>query len=305
MRPARDSAARERAPRVLATRAARARARTALACALAPAGAARLRTTLPALACALALGTAAATFATPAGAAEVVRLRASFTPDRLGAATTIGFGFTISSSAGGLPAPLTHIDLRMPPNMNYLTSSLGLATCYPQQLIERGLHGCSPNSRLGMGSAFVEVPFGQNSGHEIPEIQALMGPPHNGNVVVLFYANGLAPVFAQIVFAGELVSGGGPFGEDLSAAIPLIPSVTNGPPVSIVRVSSTIGPAGLTYYRRSHGRRVGYKPQGVSVPDRCPRGGFPFTADFAFADGSVVTATTHVPCPPPRRRRHG
>lgn len=236
-----------------------------------------------------------------ARAAEAVRLHASFTPDRLGAPTTIGFGFTISSTDGGLPAPLTHIDLRMPPNMNYITSSLGLATCQPQWLVEKGLRGCPANSRLGMGSAFVEVPFGQNAGHEIPEIQALMGPPHNGNVVVLFYANGLAPVYAQIVFQGELVAGGGPFGEDLSAAVPLIPSVTNGPPVSIVNVTSSIGPRGLTYYRRVHGRLVGYKPVGVSVPDRCPRGGFPFNADFAFTDGTTVTAAAAVPCP---RRRH-
>ncbi|HEX3691823.1 MAG TPA: hypothetical protein VHU13_00625 [Solirubrobacteraceae bacterium] len=240
--------------------------------------------------------------ASVAQAAQTVKLQASFTPDRYGASTTINFGFTISSSEGGLPSPLTHIDLRMPPGMNYITSSLGLATCQPAKLVELGLAGCPANSRLGKGSAFVEVPFGANAGHEIPEIAALMGPPHKGNVVVLFYANGLAPVYAQIVFQGELVSGGGSFGEDLAAAIPLIPSVTNGPPVSIINVKSTIGPSGLTYYKRVHGRLVGYKPQGVSVPERCPHGGYPFAAGFAFLDGSTATATTHVPCPPSRRR---
>lgn len=232
-----------------------------------------------------------------AQASQTVKLQASFTPDRFGASTTIGFGFTISNTEGGLPSPLTHVDLRMPPNMNYITSSLGLATCQPKRLEERGLGGCPANSRLGIGSAFVEVPFGSDAGHEIPEIQALMGPPHDGNVVVLFYANGLAPVYAQIVFAGELVSGGGAFGEDLSAAIPLIPSVTNGPPVSIINVKSTIGPNHLTYYKRVHGRLVGYKPTGVEVPTHCPRGGFPFTAQFAFLDGSRVNASTTVPCP--------
>lgn len=238
---------------------------------------------------------------TAAPASEAVKLQASFTPDRLGASTTIGFGFTISNTEGGLPSPLTHIDLRMPPNMNYITSSLGTAECQPQRLVEKGLAGCPPDSRLGMGSAFVEVPFGQNAGHEIPEIQALMGPPHNQNVVILFYANGLAPVYAQIVFAGELVSGNAVFGEDLSAAIPLILSVTNGPPVSIINVKSTIGPNHLTYYKRVHGRLVAYKPTGVAVPERCPRGGFPFSARFAFMDGSIVNATAYVRCP--RRRR--
>lgn len=232
-----------------------------------------------------------------ARASQTVSLKASFSPDKLGASTTIGFGFHIASTTGGLPSPLTHVDLRMPPSMNYITSSLGLATCQPARLVASGITGCPANSRLGYGSAFVEVPFGQDSGHEIPEIAALMGPPHNGNVVVLFYANGLAPVYAQIVFQGELVSGGGPFGEDLAAAIPLIPSVTNGPPVSIIDVKSTIGPNRLLYTKHVHGRLVHYRPQGVSVPDRCPRGGFPFRADFAFLDGSTVTAKTAVPCP--------
>jgi hypothetical protein len=234
-----------------------------------------------------------------AQAAETVTLHASFTPDRLGTSTTIGFGFTIANTSGGLPSPLTSVKLRMPENMNYITSSLGLATCQPVELVEKGLSGCPPNSRLGYGSAFVEVPFGQSAGREIPDIQALMGPPHDGNVVVLFYANGLAPVYAQIVFQGELLSGGRGFGESLNAGIPLIPSVTNGPPVSIINVNSTIGPNHLTYYKRVHGKLVGYQPQGVDVPETCPPGGFPFSGEFGFLDGSVVVANSNVPCPPP------
>ncbi len=233
---------------------------------------------------------------------QLVKLQASFSPDRYGASTTIDFGFTISSSEGGLPSPLTHVDLRMPPGTNYLTSQLGIDECEAQWLLEKGLSGCPANSRLGKGSAFVEVPFGENAGHEIPEIEALMGPPHNNNVVVLFYANGLAPVYAQIVFQGELLSGGNAFGEDLAAAIPLIPSVTNGPPVSIINVKSTIGPNGLTYYKRVHGRQVGYKPEGISVPEHCPKAGYLFSADFGFLDGSRTTASTRIPCPPPAHR---
>jgi hypothetical protein len=238
-----------------------------------------------------------------AQAAETVALRTSFTPDRLGASTTIGFGFTIASTTGGLPSPLTHVSLRMPKGMNYVTTTLGLAICKPEALVAKGLSGCSPNSRLGYGSAFVEVPFGANAGQEIPEIQALMGPPHDGNIVVLFYANGLAPVYAQIVFAGELLPGEGAFGGNLDTVIPEIKSVTNGPPVSIINVNSTIGPNHLTYYKRVHGKLVGYKPQGVALPTKCPRGGFPFSALFTFLDGSQVPATSKVPCPPPVRHK--
>jgi hypothetical protein len=237
-----------------------------------------------------------------AQAAETVALRTSFSPNRLGVSTTIGFGFTIGSTTGGLPSPLTHVSLRMPKGMNYVTTTLGLSICKPELLVAKGLSGCSPNSRLGFGSAFVEVPFGQGAGREIPNIEALMGPPHDGNIVVLFYANGLAPVYAQIVFQGELLPGEGAFGGNLDTAIPQIPSVTNGPPVSIINVQSTIGPSHLTYYKHVHGKLVGYQPKGISLPLTCPRGGFPFAAEFTFLDGSKVPATHNVPCPPPLRR---
>jgi hypothetical protein len=238
-----------------------------------------------------------------AGAAETATLHTSFSPDKLGASTTIGFGFQIANSDGGLPSPLTSLSLKLPAGIDYVSTTLGLAICQPANLLARGLAGCPANSRLGFGSAFVEVPFGEGSGREIPNLQALMGPPHDGNLVVLFYANGQEPVYAQIVFQGELVSGSETLGGSLNAAIPLIPSVPNGPPVSIVRVQSTIGPSHLTYYTHSHGKTVAFHPQGVSVPPSCPKGGFPFSATFGFADGTSTVATSVVPCPPPRRRR--
>jgi hypothetical protein len=236
-----------------------------------------------------------------AGAAQTVTLHTSFSPDELGASTTVGFGFQIANTDGGLPAPLTGLSLHLPAGIDYVSTTLGLSICQPAILLERGLAGCPPNSRLGFGSALVEVPFGTGSGHEIPNIQALMGPSHNGNIVVLFYANGQEPVYAQIVFQGELVSGSDALGGDLNAAIPLIPSVTDGPPVSILNVSSTIGPSHLTYYKHVHGRKVAFHPRGVSVPLSCPPGGFPFSASFSFADGSTAVANSVVPCPAHQR----
>jgi len=235
-----------------------------------------------------------------AEAAQTVTLHASFSPDRLGASTTIGFGFDITGAGGTLPAPLQSVSLSLPAGIDYLSTTLGLAICHPAALLARGLTGCSPNSRLGFGSAYVEVPFGQGSGHEIPDIQALMGPPHNGNIVVLFYANGQEPVYAQVVFEGELIAGSQALGGSLNATVPLIPSIAGGPPVSIVRVDTTIGPSGLTYYEHVHGRTVSFHPKGVSVPLHCPRGGFVFSARFTFEDGTSVVANSAVPCP--RRR---
>jgi hypothetical protein len=233
-------------------------------------------------------------------ASETATLHASFSPDRLGASTTIGFSFAIQGADGGLPPPLTALTLRLPPGIGYLSTTLGLAICQPATLQARGPAGCPPNSRLGSGSALVEVPFGATSGKEIPDIQAVMGPPQHGNIVVLFYANGLSPILAQLVFDAELIAGTQTLPGRLETQVPLIASVPGGPPVSILSVSATIGPAGLTYYEHRHGHRVAFHPRGVSVPEHCPRGGFVFSAHFTFTDTSSADARSSVPCP----RRH-
>jgi hypothetical protein len=242
-----------------------------------------------------------------AGAAQTVTLHTTFSPDRLAASTTIGFSFNIASTEGVLPPALQSVSLRLPAGIDYLRTTLGLAICNPAELVAKGLAGCPPDSRLGVGSAYVEVPFGDGVGHEIPSIEALRGPSHEGNMVVLFYANGQAPVYAQIVFQGELLEGSSTLGGSLNTAVPLIPSVPGGPPVSIVNVQATIGPNGLVYTERVHGRTISFRPRGVQVPTSCPRGGFPFVGTFTFVDGSSATAQSTVPCPPPapkpRRRK--
>jgi hypothetical protein len=94
----------------------------------------------------------------------------------------------------------------------------------------------------------------------------------------------------------------GRFGSQLATNVPLVTSVPGGPDISIVSVTSTIGPSHLTYYRHVHGQLVAFHPRGVSVPERCPRGGFPFAAQFRFEEGGSASATTTVPCPPARHR---
>jgi hypothetical protein len=252
---------------------------------------------LPGIAAVIAALLAGACLPAPARASESVALQTSFAPDRLGASTTIGFAFQIANTDGGVPSPLTSVALHLPKDINYLSSTLGLAICQPAALLAGGAAACPPNSRLGTGSAFVEVPFGTSAGYEIPDIQALMGPPRNGNIVVLFYADGREPVSAQVIFQGELIAGTATLGGSLSAAVPLIPSVNGGPPVSILSVHTMIGPEHLTYYEHVHGRTVSFHPHGVDVPLSCPRGGFRFSADFSFTDTTNVTATSTVPCP--------
>ncbi len=228
-----------------------------------------------------------------AAASETVELHASFTPDRLGASTTIGLGFQISGPDGQAPSPLTRADLRLPSGIEYLTSTLGLAVCEPAVLLAHRVR-----QRAGRS------PVGRRRRRRDAQHRSVHGPStRNGDTVVVFYADGRTPVAAQVVFEGELIPGFGPFSSgSLDNAVPLVAGVPEGPDVSIRSVQTTIGPGGLLYTRRVHGRTVHFHPSGVGVPEHCPRGGFRFAARFGFADGTTASAASTVPCP---ARRHG
>jgi hypothetical protein len=150
---------------------------------------------------------------------------------------------------------------------------------------------------MGYGTALAEIPIGPEIVHENGEIFLIRAPSQNGHIAMLFYAKGVSPVDARIVFPGLVLPAARPFGGLVRIAVPLVPSLPEAPDVAVVQVSSTIGPKHLTYYERVHGKLVAYNPQGILLPDRCPRGGFPFAAAFTFLDGSHASAHSVVPCP--------
>jgi hypothetical protein len=233
-----------------------------------------------------------------ARAAQTVTLKTSFHPDRLGARTTIEFGFEVHGAIPGrAPSPVTGVDLHLPVGLGLVTSTLGLANCEPAALLAQGLAGCPTNARIGFGSALVTVPAESAPVEELGSLTALVGPPNSEHLEVLFYAEGHAPVFAQLVFPGQVLNDSAPFSGRLDTAIPLIPTWPGGPDVAITRMSSTIGPLGLTYYRHVRDKIVPFHPRGIAVPKRCPRRGFSFRVDIAFLDGARASARSAVPCP--------
>lgn len=252
-----------------------------------------------ALALALAAPLALAAFPTTgAQADQTVTLKTSFVPNRLGARTTIEFEFEVHNTMSGrAPSPITVVDLDMPPGLGLASSSLGLANCEPARLLAEGLEGCPPNARVGFGSATAVVPGLGVPVEEEGTLTALIGPPNPEHLEVLFYAEADRPVYAQLVFPGQLLDGGPSFGERLNTDVPLIPTWPDGPDVEITRMASTIGPLGLTYYRDTRGKLVPFRPRGIALPKRCPRGGFRFRVDLRFLDGTQASATNAVRCP--------
>jgi hypothetical protein len=231
-----------------------------------------------------------------AHAAQSARFHVAFTPERLGQATTVEFGIQIAAPADSVPPPLTALDVRYPGNLGVAVSGLGLATCSQARLEAFGPKGCPADARMGQGSALAEIPIGPEIIRETATVTIVRAPANDGHLALLFYANAMTPVNGQIVFPGQLFPT--PDRGRLHIDLPLVPSLPGGPNVAIVGLHATLGPRGLTYYEHVRSKLISYHPNGILLPDRCPRGGFPFAASLTFEDGSHANTHTTVPCPP-------
>jgi hypothetical protein len=243
-----------------------------------------------------------------ARAEQVVQLTAALTPEHLGAGTTIHFGFTVTPPPGSVPSPIRQIDLLYPANLGLATSGLGLSTCRAAVLEAQGPPGCPPNSVIGYGTGTVEVPFGPELLQETARTTTFMAPVQKERLGLLFYADGESPVAAELVFPGLVLPAPGPFGGDLNALLPLVPTLPGAPDAALIKLTTTLGPSHITYFEFKRGQSIPYHPEGILLPPSCPHGGFRFAAHFAFADGSEADAHATVGCPPrarPRRRPSG
>lgn len=237
-----------------------------------------------------------------APAAPSATLHASFTPERLGRRTTLSFGFRIRGEAGQVPPALTEAGLRYPNDLGIALSGLGLATCTEATLQAVGPAGCSADSIMGHGTALAEIALGSGNVQESAPLTILRASDQEGHIALLFNADGVTPLAAGVVFPGVLLPAPTPFGGLLSIGVPLIPSIPGAPDVALVQLRSTLGPSKIIYYEQVGGRTLAYQPPGILLPNSCPRGGFPFAAEFSFIDGSHASAVASVPCP--RQRRH-
>jgi hypothetical protein len=240
-------------------------------------------------------------------ATQSASLQASFSPERLGAPTTIFIGFRISSTPAGSSMPLTNVSMFLPDEMGLATSGLGLENCILARLEASGPDGCPPDSRMGLGTATAEIPVAGDPVAESAQIEVFSAPVREGHLGLMVYANAMSPVSAQLVFPATLVSGLPPYGDGIDTEVPLIPSVPGAPNVAVTRFQITLGTTlsgrgSFVYYQSVRGRQVAYSPRGLILPPVCPHGGFPFEVQLTFQNGTVATARTSVPCPRRRRR---
>jgi hypothetical protein len=135
----------------------------------------------------------------------------------------------------------------------------------------------------------LEVHAGSQAIGEEADLWALRAPNRGGRSTFEVFSRGQTPLEQQTTSVAVVSPDGAPYGSKLTVSIPPVPTVVYEPDASIVSFSLTIGSA--------QGGSGSHAAAVVTVPRRCPPGGFWFAADFAFADETSAHASARIPCP--------
>lgn len=236
-----------------------------------------------------------ASVSTTAWAHAPVTLSATFTPEHLGRASTVGLDINVREP-GDLPTPLAEVNVRYPAGLGIGFTGLGIDTCSAQRLELSGTNACPADAVMGTGSALTALQIGPQILHEETTVTVVRAPERNGNPAMFFYAAGSDPVIARALFIGELLPAQKPFGGRIRITVPPIPTLL-GQYVAIERLHLVLAPPRLTYYEHTYGKTIAYHPKGIPLPAACPHGGFPFSATVVFLNGLEARGDTKVRCP--------
>jgi hypothetical protein len=228
-----------------------------------------------------------------ASAAPKVTVKAAAVPlkgfrgtgDILGAGAALEVELTIrgTESIGGVPSQLTGVNFFTPAGAKLTTA--GFVTCTLQILEVKGPEGCPKKSQASpLGSVEASDPIAGETIKEKGTVQAFFAP----NKELIFYANAPSPISAQVYVGGQIVPASGPFGYEFTTKVPLVESVPGAPDVSTEAIDIKVGAA----YKK-HGKTVSY----ATLPNKCPKGGFPIKAELTFESGETVVAPYKAPCP--------
>jgi hypothetical protein len=176
--------------------------------------------------------------------------------------------------------------LRLPAGLSIEIPRLRI--CPPARLRAHGVSGCPSQSEIGSGHALVEVRAGSQLITEETQLWAFLGPPKNLEPTFEILGQGRTPIDERVVLSGTVAPATAPFGEELVMKIPPIATLPFEPDASVSSVSLTIGAKSLRSSRDS---------SAIVVPSSCPLGGFPFAAEFTYADGATGSSPATAVCP--------
>jgi hypothetical protein len=213
-------------------------------------------------------------------------LAPSLNPSRLGAEGALVFDIHFTGGEFGVPAPVRRSVLRLPAGLGIEMPQL--RSCAPGRLRSRGVRGCPAQSEIGRGSALAEVHVGSQILTENIGLSVFLGPLGGAQPKLEILAQGYTPFEERVVLQGTVISADAPFGEELVLSIPPIPTLPLEPDASILSMSLTLG---------SDGPHRARDANTVLIPPSCPPGGFPFSAEFIYAEGLSSSAQAKIACP--------
>lgn len=225
--------------------------------------------------------------AVAAGMTTSVTVAPVLSPDRLHAKGALTLSFHYGGGELGVPSPVRRALLKLPAGLGLDIPAL--RSCSPARLRARGAGGCPPQSKIGSGHALVEARAGSQLISEHVTLWIFLGPLLSFQPTFEVLGEGDTPLRKRIVLSGTVVPDHAPYGEDLLMNIPRIPTLRLEPDASIVALTLTVG---ASAQRPAHGANT------VVVPGSCPPSGFPFAAEFTYADGSTGAASATAACPP-------
>jgi hypothetical protein len=200
----------------------------------------------------------------------------------LGAGTDVEAEIKISGSEyGGFPPPVTGFTFLAPVGVKLHPQ--GFTACSEAILESHEVAHCPKRSFVSsIGSVAGVVSFGGTRVHEALTLQGFFAPAGE----FAFYAEGRSPTVIEVLGKVSITSGG--VGSKLSANVPLVETVP-GAPYGVVEAGKiTVGAAFM-----QTGKLISY----ITLPKKCPRGGFPVRAELTFLIGEPVTVDTKMPCP--------
>jgi hypothetical protein len=202
----------------------------------------------------------------------------------LGAGASVETQFKISGTEyGGFPSPLTGVVVYLPAGTKLHPQ--GFATCSNAILASHEVQKCPKKSVASpKGEVLGVVSFGSTRVQEKASVQAFFAP---GNKLA-FFTEGTSPTLIEILSTGSFSTTSKPFGQKLSAVVPLVETVPGAPFASVLSIKIKVGAAFI------QGKKlISYG----TVPKKCPKGGFPAKTELKFLSGETSTVSIKVPCP--------
>jgi hypothetical protein len=226
---------------------------------------------------------------------DTLLVKEAFTPDRLGAAANLSITANFASSADVPPSPIDRLTLYGPVGLGI--QAQGAGTCTEAVLERRGPAGCPADSRVGFGGGVAVLALPGQLVREPFTLDFFFAPPDHRRLRLLAYASGVSPVGASLVVVAKEIPAPRPYGLGFSVQVPPVLTIPGAEYASVESAFATIGASDVAYYKTVGGRRRLVHVKGLTVPRRCPFGGFPTRATVEFADGALFTVDPAIPCP--------